>query len=181
MQALRATLDGALAGHRETEGAMLAMRRFKRRKMLRIAYGELVGEQPLETVTRQISRVADGLIDASLRLAVARFESERGTPCGPGGERAVISVLALGKLGGEELNYSSDVDLVFVSSADGRVSGPKPCTNQEFFERVVREVVRLIADSSNWLPTASLPVWSALSSSLAPATGVNGTAVTSLG
>ena len=146
MQALRAKLDGALAGHRDTDGAMLAMRRFKRRQMLRIAYGDLVGEQPLETVTRQISRVADGLIDASLRLAVARFESERGTPRGPGGERAVISVLALGKLGGEELNYSSDVDLVFVSSADGRVAGPKPCTNQEFFERIVREVVRLVAE-----------------------------------
>ena len=87
MQALRATLDGALAGHRETDGAMLAMRRFKRREMLRIAYGDLVGEQPLETVTRQISRVADCLIDASLRLAVARFESERGTPRGPGGAR----------------------------------------------------------------------------------------------
>jgi len=146
MQTLRATLEGALAGHRETEGAMLAMRRFKRREMLRIAYGDLVGEQPLETVTRQISRVADCVIDASLRLAVDRFEAERGTPRGPGGERATIAVFALGKLGGEELNYSSDVDLVFVYSSEGRVVGPKPCTNQEFFERVVREVVRLVAE-----------------------------------
>ena len=97
-------------------------------------------------MTRQISRVADCLIDAALRLAVARFEAERGTPRGPGGERATIAVLALGKLGGEELNYSSDVDLVFVYSSEGRVAGPKPCTNQEFFERVVREVVRLVAE-----------------------------------
>ena len=146
MKTLRATLEGALAGHRETEGAMLAMRRFKRREMLRIAYGDLVGEQPLETVTRQISRVADCVIEASLGLAVARFEAERGTPRGPGGERATIAVFALGKLGGEELNYSSDVDLVFVYSSEGRVAGPKPCTNQEFFERVVREVVRLVAE-----------------------------------
>lgn len=148
MQTLRTTLEGELAGHRETERAMLAMRRFKRREMLRIAYGDLVGEQPLETVTRQISRVADCVIEASLRLAVARFEAERGTPRGPGGERATIAVLALGKLGGEELNYSSDVDLVFVYSSEGRVAGPKPCTNQEFFERVVREVVRLVAEST---------------------------------
>jgi glutamate-ammonia-ligase adenylyltransferase len=146
MQTLRTTLEGMLAGRRETESAMLALRRFKRREMLRIAYGDLVGEQPLETVTRQISRVADCVIDAALRLAVARFEAERGTPRGPGGERAEIAVLALGKLGGEELNYSSDVDLVFVSTAEGRVAGPKPCTNQEFFERVVREVVRLVAE-----------------------------------
>ena len=143
---LRAALDVALAGHRDADGAMLAMRRFKRRQMLRIAYGDLVGDQPLETVTRQLSRVADCLIDAAVRLAVARLEAERGTPRGPNGERAVLSVLALGKLGGEELNYSSDVDLVFVFSLEGRVGGPKPCTNQEFFERVVREVVRLVSE-----------------------------------
>lgn len=145
-EALQAALEGALAGHRDAEGAMLAMRRFKRRETLRIAYGDLVSGQPLETVTRQLSRVADALIDTAVRLAVARLEAERGTPRGPGGERAVLSVIALGKLGGEELNYSSDIDLVFVSSLEGRVVGPKPCTNQEFFERAVREVVRLLAE-----------------------------------
>ena len=50
------------------------------------------------------------------------------------------------KLGGGELNYSSDTDLVFVSSADGRVTGPKPGSTQEFFERVVQETVRMIAE-----------------------------------
>ncbi len=148
LESLSAALDSTLAGHRDIEGAMRCLRRFRRRETLRIAYGDIVGGQPLETVTRQLSRVADCIVAAALRLAVARLETERGVPRGPGGERAVLTVLALGKLGGEELNYSSDVDLVFVHSADGRVDGPKPCTNQEFFERAVREAVRLIAEPS---------------------------------
>ena len=146
LESLRTALAGALASHRDTDGAMRALRRFKRRETLRIAYGDLVAGQPIETVTKQLSRVADCVIDAAVRIAVGRLEAERGIPRGPGGERAVLSVMALGKLGGEELNYSSDVDLVFLFSADGRVQGPKPCTNQEFFERVVREVVRLVAE-----------------------------------
>jgi glutamate-ammonia-ligase adenylyltransferase len=70
-------------------------------------------------------------------------------PRGPGGERATLAAIALGKLGGAELNYSSDIDLVFVYSLDGRAEGPKPCTNQEFFERAVQEAVRLIGEATD--------------------------------
>ena len=128
---------------------MRALRRFKRRQTLRIAYGDIVGGQRLETVTAQISHVADCLVSAALHRAVDRVERQRGVPRGPDGTRATIAVLALGKLGGCELNYSSDIDLVFVHSADGRVAGPKPCTNQEFFDRVAQETVRLIAEATD--------------------------------
>jgi glutamate-ammonia-ligase adenylyltransferase len=130
----------------EADVVMRALRRFKRRETLRIAYGDIVGGQRLETVTAQISHVADCIVAAALRIAVDRVERQRGVPRGPDGTRATIAVLALGKLGGCELNYSSDIDLVFVHSADGRVTGPKPCTNQEFFDRVAQETVRLVAE-----------------------------------
>ncbi len=55
-------------------------------------------------------------------------------------------VLALGKLGGNELNYSSDIDLVFLYDHDGQTDGPRPLTNQEFFERLARDVVRLLTE-----------------------------------
>ena len=128
---------------------MRALRRFKRRETLRIAYGDIVGGQRLETVTAQISHVADCIVSAALRRALDRVERQRGVPRGSDGTRATIAVLALGKLGGCELNYSSDIDLVFVHSADGRVAGPKPCTNQEFFDRVAQETVRLIAEATD--------------------------------
>jgi len=129
----------------DPEVAASALRRFKRRETLRIAYGDVVAGQRLETVTAQISLVADCIVAAALRLALDRIERQRGVPRGPDGAPATVAVIALGKLGGRELNYSSDIDLVFVHSADGRVVGPKPGTNQEFFDRVAQETVRLIA------------------------------------
>ena len=143
--ALRAEVDAV----NEPPDVMRALRRFKRRETLRIAYGDIVGGQRLETVVTQISHVADAIVGEAVRSAVTRLERQRGTPRGPGGERATLAVIALGKLGGAELNYSSDIDLVFVYSAEGRAEGPKPCTNQEFFERAVQEAVRLIGEATD--------------------------------
>ena len=149
----RQTLSAALAAETallaEPDCVMRAIRRFKRRETLRIAYGDIVGEQRLETVVAQISHVADCVVQAAVASAVSRLEKLRGIPRGPAGEHATIAVIALGKLGGAELNYSSDIDLVFVHSADGRVEGPKPCSNGEFFERVVQEAVRLITEPTD--------------------------------
>ncbi|MFN9368249.1 MAG: bifunctional [glutamate--ammonia ligase]-adenylyl-L-tyrosine phosphorylase/[glutamate--ammonia-ligase] adenylyltransferase, partial [Planctomycetia bacterium] len=128
------------------EAVLRALRRFKRRELLRIAYGDIVMGQRLETVVGQLSHVADCVVQAAVEAALARVGERRGVPREPGAERATLAVIALGKLGGAELNYSSDIDLVFVFSADGRVDGPKPCTNQEFFDRVVQEAVRLITE-----------------------------------
>jgi glutamate-ammonia-ligase adenylyltransferase len=144
-----ALLSRAAGGQPDVEAVMRALRRFKRRETLRIAYGDIVVGQRLETVVSQLSCVADCIVQAAVRTARERLEGQRGVPQGPGTERATLAVIALGKLGGEELNYSSDIDLVFVSSADGRVEGVKPCTNQEFFDRVVQETVRLIAEPTD--------------------------------
>ena len=57
-------------------------------------------------------------------------------------------MLALGKLGGVELNYSSDVDLIFLYDEDGNTDGGKPMSNREFFERLARDVVRLLTEST---------------------------------
>ena len=143
---IAAALDAELAGASDPPAVMRALRRFKRRQTLRIACGDIVTGQRLETVVQQISLVADCIVAAALRTAEARVEAVRGVPRGPGGGRATIAAIALGKLGGGELNYSSDVDLVFVHSDDGRVEGARPGTNQEFFDRVVQETVRLLAE-----------------------------------
>ena len=148
-ESLVAALAAETAQLTEPDCVMRAIRRLKRRETLRIAYGDIVGGQRLETVMTQISYVADCVVQGAVRSALARHVKLRGMPHGPGGEPATLAVLALGKLGGGELNYSSDIDLVFVHSADGRVEGPKPCSNQEFFERVVQETVRLIAEPTD--------------------------------
>lgn len=147
-ESVAAALKADVGAVSDPADVMRALRRFKRRQTLRIAYGDIIGGQRLETVVAQISHVADAIVGEAVRWAVARLEARRGVPRGPGGERATLAAIALGKLGGAELNYSSDIDLVFVYSHEGRATGPKPCTNQEFFERAVQEAVRLIGEAT---------------------------------
>lgn len=153
----RETLVGELAAEVDAlddEAAVItALRRFKRRETLRISYGDIIRNQRLETVTSQISYLADAVLEAALRFARRRLERKRGTPMRPDGKPARFVALALGKLGGNELNYSSDVDLVFLYDVDGRTeflrgtpSGSGTLSNTEFFERLTQDVVRLVTE-----------------------------------
>jgi glutamate-ammonia-ligase adenylyltransferase len=148
-EALLEVLRADLGEQTDPRLVMRTLRRFKRRETLRIAYGDIVAGQRLETVAGQISAVAECIVEEALRAAFRRQCQLRGEPREADGRLASITVMALGKLGGNELNYSSDVDLVFCFSADGRVAGATACTNQEFFERVVQETARLIGEPTD--------------------------------
>ena len=115
---------------------MNELRRFKRRETLRIAYGDLIRNQEIEVVARQITYLADAVLEAALQTAQAKYGVRWGRPRRPDGEPARFVVLALGKMGGEELNYSSDVDLMMLYESDGATDGEKWVGNQEFFDRV---------------------------------------------
>jgi glutamate-ammonia-ligase adenylyltransferase len=123
-----------------------ALRRFKRRETLRIAYGDICRSAELDTITKQISFVADAIVEAALRAAMRKVMESRGAPMRPDGEKARMVVLSLGKLGGEELNYSSDIDLVVLFDVDGKTTGPRSVSNQEFFDRVTREMTKLLTE-----------------------------------
>jgi glutamate-ammonia-ligase adenylyltransferase len=119
---------------------------FRHREMLRIAYGDIVRGQPLETVTSQISYLADAIIEAAVRAAW-RFQTEkRGVPRLANGAAGRFAVLALGKLGGEELNYSSDIDLMFLSDGPGKTDGQRSVSNGEFFDRLAKQIVKLLTE-----------------------------------
>lgn len=156
---LRAEIDSLP----DEASVITALRRFKRRETLRISYGDIVRNQRLEVVTAQISYLADAVIDAAVRFARRRLEAKRGVPCRADGKPARFVVIAMGKLGGNELNYSSDVDLVFLYDVDGKTearrpssstsqsgdtASPRTCTNAEFFERLAQDVVRLLTEST---------------------------------
>ena len=124
----------------------LVLRRFRQREMLRIGYNDIVRGLPLEVITQDLSALADACVEAACRLARARVEARHGVPSGRDGRPARFVVLALGKLGGQELNYSSDIDLIFLYDVEGQTSGPRVVSNAEFFARMGGEVVRLLAD-----------------------------------
>ncbi len=117
----RAELDAELAADLDAHGAQAALRRFRRRAMLRVAARDL-GGAGLEEVVLEVSDVAD----ACLAAAAASVAPD-------------LAVIALGKLGGRELNYASDVDLLFVHPAPGAGA-------QEVAEREAGALIRLLAD-----------------------------------
>ncbi len=125
-----------------------SLRRFKRRETLRIAYGDIIREQSLQTVTAQISYLADAILEGALRAAGRKLGVQRGNPIGPDGRPARFVVLGMGKLGGCELNYSSDIDLIFLYDGDGKTDGPRPVSNHEFFDHLAREIVRLLTENT---------------------------------
>ncbi len=128
---------------------LAALRRFKRRETLRIAFGDIVRGQRIDVVTKQISFLADAICEAAVMVARRTIEKRCGTPRRPDSEPARLVVLALGKLGGTELNYSSDIDLMFLYDVDGSTDGKKPISNHEFFERTAREAVRLLSEATD--------------------------------
>lgn len=128
---------------------MAVLRRHKQRETLRIAYGDIVRRQRLETVIEQISVLADAICEAAVRAARRKLEEQRGVPRLPDRQRARFAAIAMGKLGGQELNYSSDIDLVFLCDDVGKTDGPRAVTNTEFFERMAQQVVKYLTENTS--------------------------------
>ena len=127
-----------------------ALRRFKHRETLRIAYGDLVLGLPLETTTQQISHVADAICHAAYLSARRHCESKATPTSGETHNRIPMTILSMGKLGGSELNYSSDIDLVFLYG--NPTGGLSTANDQRFFDNVGREFLKLLADASTGSP-----------------------------
>ncbi len=133
-----------------TYGEVLAsLRRFKRRETLRIAYGDIVRGQPVATVARQISYLADAITEAALDYSGRYLGEQYGRPLRRDGERCRFVVFGLGKLVGVELNYSSDIDLIFMFDEDGHTDARRTVSNQEYFERLSKEVIRLLTEMTD--------------------------------
>lgn len=125
-----------------------ALRRAKRREMTRIAYGDIVRGQSVAVVARQVSLLADAILEAALVFSQRKLDARFGAPLRRDGQRARFCVLGLGKLGGVELNYSSDIDLMFVYDEPGETDRPGSTTNAEYFDRLARDVVKLVGEAT---------------------------------
>ncbi|MCC6493842.1 MAG: bifunctional [glutamate--ammonia ligase]-adenylyl-L-tyrosine phosphorylase/[glutamate--ammonia-ligase] adenylyltransferase, partial [Pirellulales bacterium] len=129
------------------EEVMAALRRFKRRETLRIAYGDIVKGHSVAKVTRQISYVADACVEAALDFAQGQVTQKQSRRNGRNGQPPRLVVLALGKLGGRELNYSSDIDLVMLYQ-DAVAETAAGGDGGEYAQRLAREVIRLLTETT---------------------------------
>ncbi len=128
--------------------AMRTLRRFKQREVLRIAYGDLVLNHRLGMVTEQISFLAEALCEGALQFCDRQLRNKWGTPRDEDGAEVPFAILALGKLGGRELNYSSDIDLVMVFGTPGQCDGGRGRSCQEYFDELTREFTRLMSETT---------------------------------
>src|SRR6266498_1270335 len=107
-------------GHRGVEAGWGALRRFRRRELLRIAVRDLDGGAPVDSVGAELANLADACLQAALELATRALAA-------PGDPPVSLAVMAMGKLGGRELNYVSDIDVLFchepVAGADAELAG----------------------------------------------------------
>lgn len=124
--------------------------RFKRREYLCIMLRDVLGLATLADTTLEISQLADLLLRRALRIAEQRSQALYGAPQFTDDARrtqpASLVVLSLGKLGAQELNYASDIDLMFLYDHDGQTSGGSqgPITNAEYFVRLAHAVLKLV-------------------------------------
>ena len=122
------------------------LRAIRRREMARIAWRDLAGRADLTEVVETLSELADSCIDAALAWLTRRAYAEQGVPRGANGNELRLAVLALGKLGGHELNFSSDVDLIFTYPQEGELPGPRALSYGEFFLRLCQSLIRVLGE-----------------------------------
>ncbi|QVL30874.1 bifunctional [glutamate--ammonia ligase]-adenylyl-L-tyrosine phosphorylase/[glutamate--ammonia-ligase] adenylyltransferase [Telmatocola sphagniphila] len=121
------------------------LRKFRQRQMVRIGFNDIVRERPLEEITGDLSNLADACIEAALQVSLRNAANKYGAPLREDGQPSHCTVLAFGKLGAQELNYSSDIDLMVIFDEEGQPKNRRGISNQEFYSRIVPEIVRLLS------------------------------------
>ena len=122
------------------------LRRFRHQQMLRILWRETARCAPTEVSYAELTELADCCIRAAVRYAESVMQAKHGVPTGAeSGEPQSLVVLAMGKLGGRELNFSSDIDLIFAYPEAGLTRGGRQeLDNQAYFIRLGQMVIRLL-------------------------------------
>ena len=144
---LRARLESAL---RPGLPLPLDLAKFRRRQILRIMIRDVMGLATLPEITGELTAVADVIVEVAYqriyRDLVARYGQPRSEDLR---EESHFAVIALGKMGAEELNYSSDIDLMFLYSQNGQTAGqtagPASIPNKEFFKRAANQLTGLLS------------------------------------
>ena len=134
-----------LATIKEEAELKSTLRRFRRQEMVRILWRDLAGSAELAETLRDLTALADACIDQALHW-LYRWQTEAvGTPVNSHGEPQQLVVLGMGKLGGGELNVSSDVDLIFTYPEEGQTrGGTRQQDNHEFFLRLGQKLIQTL-------------------------------------
>lgn len=147
-ESLAASLRGMLESAADLPDAKRVLREFRNRQMLGILWRDIGGVSELSSTLASLSDLADVLIECTSNYVRAGLVKRFGEVLAEDGCAMALIVLAMGKLGGQELNFSSDVDLVFVYPADGESNGHRQLSANEYFTRWARQLVALLDETT---------------------------------
>ena len=125
-------------------GLMKALRQFRNQQMIRIAWRDLAGWSNLDETLADLTALAESCIQFTLNHLYQQACERKGIPVLDDGSAQNIVILGMGKLGAWELNYSSDIDLIFAYQQDGVLADRKETTYGEFFTRICRQLVKIL-------------------------------------
>ncbi len=117
-----------------------ALRRYKNDEIWRIALRNIIGNADLPTTTEELSDLAEAMLQVFYPKIDAQLREQHGAPLSEDGTPVTFAVIAMGKFGGRDLNFSSDLDVMYVYSADGKTSEGMP--NSEYFSALGLELVK---------------------------------------
>jgi len=139
--ALLEKASAMLESAQDYEAGLDIIRRFRNSEILRIGINDIFGELDPIAVSKQITYLADTCLIKAYEMGVEELEKRFGRP----GCDAKFAIIALGKLGGEEILYSSDLDIIFIYSVGGETSGPKIISNHEFFAKLGQRIITTLS------------------------------------
>ncbi|MFI3123071.1 MAG: bifunctional [glutamate--ammonia ligase]-adenylyl-L-tyrosine phosphorylase/[glutamate--ammonia-ligase] adenylyltransferase [Methylococcales bacterium] len=123
---------------------IIVLRHFRRNEMIRLAWRDISDWEDTRQILRELSWLADACIQKALNFLYQQACERRGTPVLSDGTPQQIVVLGMGKLGAFELNYSSDIDLIFAYPENGVLPDRKETSYSEFFTRICQSLVRVL-------------------------------------
>lgn len=125
------------------------LRKLRRREMIRIAWRDITGSAVLAQTMSDLSRFAEACIRVSQEHLQAWLQKSLGKPVNDQGETQCLLVLAMGKLGARELNFSSDIDLIFCYPQVGETTaGLRSVSNEAFFARLGRQLIAVLSNTT---------------------------------
>lgn len=144
-ETLRRELRRALRGASRFEERKERLNAYKDRELFRIDMKHLL-EPPrtLENFSQALTDLAEVVIEEASALCRAELAKQYGSPRLENGRPCSYAILGLGKLGGAELGYASDIELLFVYEGPGQTDGPEPIDNRFFFDKWAQQITRFI-------------------------------------
>jgi glutamate-ammonia-ligase adenylyltransferase len=133
-----------IVGVDDEDKLMKQLRRLRQQEMMRIAWRDLNALVDDETILGELSDFSEAIVSVTLQYLEKEQAEIYGMPHDSNGQEQALLTFAMGKMGGRELNFSSDIDLIFAFAEDGETSGPRKTSHYEFYLSVIRKLVKVL-------------------------------------